>query len=212
MALEMVRVMGAFAPRTEPDMAHARTGRNPIVTHSRAALAALLCLCFWAPCFLSVPWAVAAEETVLPQSGIRYPSGFDSNTVGEVQGKVSDLVLPPRGPVSFNLTGERETYRVLSGPAWYWGDMSEEIADGTEVRVRGSKSLGRDGNLYIVAQEIDIVASGKSMVFRSEQGSPIWKGSRRRGHGSGGGGFGSPMGRGGSHGMGGGGGMRHGKH
>jgi hypothetical protein len=197
-----------FVPGTEPDMgpdvAHVRTGRNPIATHSRAALAALLCLCFWAACFLPVPWAAAEEETVLPQSGIRYPDGFDPNTVGEVQGKVSDLVLPERGPVSFNLTGERETYRVLSCPAWYWGDVSEEIADGTEVRVRGSKSMGKDGNLYIVAQEIDVVASGKCMVFRSEHGSPVWKGSRRRGAGPGGG-FGSPMGRGG------GGGMRHGQ-
>ena len=140
---------------------------------------------------------------VLPQSGICYPGGFDANTVGEVQGKVSDLVLPEKGPVSFDLRSERETYRVLASPAWYWRDVSEEIADGTEVRVRGSKSLGKDGNLYIVAQEIEIVDSGKSTVFRSEHGSPVWRGSRRRGGGRGGG-FGSPMGRGG------GGGMRHG--
>ncbi|MDY6990446.1 MAG: hypothetical protein SWQ30_20585 [Thermodesulfobacteriota bacterium] len=187
-----------------------KTSRNRTAIHSRAALAALLCLCFWAACFFPVPWAAAQEETVLPESGIRYPGGFDSNTVGEVQGKVRELVVPERGPVSFKLTGERETYRVLSGPAWYWGDVSEEIADGTEVRVRGSKSLGKDGNLYMVAQEIDIVASGKSMVFRSEHGSPVWKGSRRRGAGKAGG-FGSSMGRGGSAGRGGGG-MRHGQH
>jgi len=191
-------------------MAQVKTDKNPTTTYSRAALAALLCLCFWAACFFSVPGAAAQEETVLPESGIRYPGGFDPNTVGEVQGKVSGLVVPESGPVSFNLAGERETYRVLSGPAWYWGDVSEQIADGTEVRVRGSKSLGKDGNLYIVAQEIDIVGSGKSMLFRSEHGSPVWKGSRRRGSGSGGG-FGSPMGRGSSGGRGGGGGMRHGQ-
>ena len=199
-----------LGPRTEPDMVQVKTSRNPIVTHSRAALAALLFLCFCMACPFSVPSAGAEEETVLPQSGIRYPGGFDSNTVGEVQGKVSDLVLPERGPVSFKLTDERETYRVLSGPAWYWRDVSEEIGDGTDLRVRGSKSLGQDGNLYIVAQEIDIVGSGKSMVFRSEHGSPVWKGSRRRGAGKAGG-FGSPMGRGGSAGRGGGSGMRHGQ-
>ena len=207
----MVRAMGVFVPRTELDMAQVKTTRNPIAIHSRAALAALLCLCLWAASSFSVPRAAAQEETVLPESGICYPSGFDPNTVGEVQGKVSDLVLPERGPVSFKLRGERETYWVLSGPAWYWRDVSKEIADGTEVRVRGSKSMGKDGNLYIVAQEIDMIPSGKCMIFRSEHGSPVWKGSRRRGAGSGGG-FGSPMGRGGSHGMGGGGGMRHGKH
>jgi len=176
-------------------MAQAKTTRNPIATHSRAAWAALLCLCFCAACFFSVPGAAAQEETVLPESGIRYPGGFDPNTVGEVQGKVNDLVLAERGPVSFKLRGERETYVVLSGPAWYWGDESEEISEGTEVRVRGSKSLGKDGNLYIVAQEIDVVASGKSVVFRSEHGSPLWKGSRRRGPGTAGR-FGTPTGRG----------------
>jgi len=202
--------MGVRVPRTEPEMAQVKTTKNPIAIHSRAALAALLCLSLCAACLFSVPRVAAQEETVLPESGIRYPGGFDSNTVGEVQGKVRELVVPERGPVSFELTGGRETYRVLSGPAWYWGDVSEEISDGTEVRVRGSKSLGKDGNLYIVAQEIEIVSSGKSMVFRSERGSPVWKGSRRRGAGSGGG-FGSSMGRGGSAGRGGGG-MRHGQH
>ncbi|MDY6954964.1 MAG: hypothetical protein SWE60_25970, partial [Thermodesulfobacteriota bacterium] len=158
-------------------MAQVKTTKNPIAIHSRAALAALLCLCLGAACLFSVPRVAAQEETVLPQSGIRYPGGFDPNTVGEVQGKVKGLKVPEGGPVSFDVTGERETYRVLSGPAWYWGDVSKEIADGTEVRVRGSKSLGKDGNLYIVAQEIEVVGSGTSVVFRSEHGSPVWKGS-----------------------------------
>jgi hypothetical protein len=189
-------------------MGQVKTTRNAIAVHSRVALVALLCLCLWAACFSSVPRAAAQEETVLPESGIRYPGGFDPNTVGGVQGKVNDLVLAEKGPVSFKLAGERETYVVLSGPAWYWDDMSQEIAEGTEVRVRGSKSLGKDGNLYIVAQEIDIVASGKSVVFRSEHGFPLWKGSRRKGPGTAGR-FGSPAGKGagrsgGSH-------MRHGQ-
>lgn len=209
MARVMVRA-GMFVPKTEPDMAHLRTGRHRIVSHSRAALSALLFLCFWVVCCAPVPSTAQEEEVVLPQSGIRYPGGFDPNTVGEVQGKVSDLVLPERGPVRFKLTGERETYVVLSGPAWYWRDVSEEMADGTQVRVRGSKSLGRDGNLYMVAQEIEIVDSGKSMRFRSEHGSPAWRGSRRRGVGTGGG-FGSPMGGGSGAGRGGGGGMRRGQ-
>jgi len=195
----MARVMprgGMFVPRTEPDMVRLKTGRHPILSYSREGLSALLFLSFWVMCWVPVPSAAQEEEVVLPQSGIRYPSGFDPNTVGEVQGKVSDLVLPERGPVRFKLMGKRETYVVLCGPAWHWRDVSEEITDGNQVRVRGSKSLGRDGNLYMVAQEIAIVDSGKSMRFRSENGSPAWKGSRRRGFGTRGG-FGSPMGRGG---------------
>ena len=43
--------------------------------------------------------------------------------------------------------------------------------------VRGSKSYGKDGRLYIVAEEIRFPASSQAASFREPNGTPLWKGS-----------------------------------
>jgi hypothetical protein len=171
----------------------------------RAVSAALLFL------FISALLAAGArpvwaqeKDFVLPESGIHYPGGFDPNTAGEVRGKASDPVFPATGPVQFRLASERETYIVLASPKWYWNDLRVNFPEGTEVRVQGSKSLGKDGNLYIIAQEMQVLPDGKPLAFREKDGYPLWKraaagsaGSRGGGSSQGGmgGGFGG-MGRG----------------
>ncbi len=161
----------------------------------RAAPAALLILALWA--VGTIPFARSAHaqerDTVLPESGIRYPGGFDPNTIGEVRGKASNLSRPEHGPVRFRLVSERDTYTVLACPPWMWSDLKIDLPDGTEVRVLGSKSLGKDGNLYVVAQEMDLLGSGRSIAFRDGSGFPLWKGSPGRMMGNGRG-MGSPMG------------------
>ena len=155
--------------------------------------------------------ARAAEpDTVLAGSGIRYPEGFDADTVGEVRGRVSGTEVPGSGPVRFRLATDRESYNILASPAWYWKDLRVELPDGSEVRVRGSKTLGKDMALYVVAQEVQLIPSGKSWLFRNADGHPLWKGRQggpaagsgmggaspmRRGGGGIGGGFGGPGGR-----------------
>jgi len=119
-------------------------------------------------------WA-QEKDTVLPESGIHYPGGFDANTIGEVRGKAFDPLIPANGPVQFRLASERETYIVLASPKWYWNDLRVNLSEGTEVRVRGSKSLGKDGKLYIIAQELQVLPDGKPLALRSEDGYPIWK-------------------------------------
>jgi hypothetical protein len=161
---------------------------------NKVVSAALLFLVFFLVFFLvplfAVQQAEAEEnEQVLPESGIHYPGGFDPNTVGTVEGRVSKPVKPKKGPVRFELVSPKETYTVLASPAWYWNDLGADIADDTAIRVRGSKSLGRDGRLYIIAQKIDVLSSGQPVIFRSEDGFPLWKGSGsgargRHGHGS----------------------------
>ena len=161
----------------------------------RAAWAALLVLAVWAVCTLPLARSAHAQErdTALPESGIRYPGGFDPNTIGEVRGTASDLARPESGPVRFRLVSERDTYTVLACPPWMWSDLKVDLPDGTEVKVRGSKSLGNDGNLYVIAQEMELLKSGESIAFRDGIGIPLWKGSpgRRMGTGRG---MGSPMG------------------
>jgi hypothetical protein len=133
--------------------------------------------------FLLPVWA-AEKEIILEESGIHYPGGFDPNTVGEVQGKAFNFSRQGEGPVGFQLISDRKTYTILTSPPWYWKEIQAKISEGTEVIVRGSKSFGKDGNLYIVAQEIRIPSSGQHFVFRGKEGTPLWKRSEWTGRGS----------------------------
>ncbi len=120
--------------------------------------------------------AARAEEMVLPESGIRYPGGFDPNTVGEIRGKAFGFSFPERGPVSFKVASPKETYTVLASPFSTWaGDARETVKEGSEVRVLGSKTLGADGRLYLIAQEIENQQAGKRISIRTERGMPLWE-------------------------------------
>jgi hypothetical protein len=129
--------------------------------------------------FQIFPGYLLAEERdiVLEESGIHYPGGFDPNTVGEIQGRVLHFFHPGKGPVRFQLSSDRETYIVLTAPLWYWQKFQTKISEGTAVIVLGSKSFGLDGQLYIIAQEVQIVPSRQSLLFRGKDGIPLWKGS-----------------------------------
>ncbi len=166
----------------------------------RSVLMLLFLLTAFLP--LALDTAQAGErDTVLEGSGIHYPGGFDPNTVGEVRGKAYGLSVPERGPVRFRLETGRETYTVLASPKWFWKDLNAELPDGAETRVRGSKTLGQDSNMYIIAQRIRIGSSGRPMDLRDDGGFPLWKGPKTGGMGAPGG-FGSPMGGGGGMGSG----------
>lgn len=143
--------------------------------------------------FLFAPSTAAADErgVILSESGIHYPDGFDINTVGVIRGKASDVVIPDKGPVRFRVAAGRDTYTVLASPSWYWNDLNGNGVDGTTVQVRGSKTLGKDGNLYVIAQEVLILGSNRVLVFRGEDGAPSWRESGMSGARKGG--FGSPM-------------------
>jgi hypothetical protein len=139
---------------------------------------------------LTVPvplWAAApvtgGEETAgpLPESGILYPEGFDPNTFGQVEGTVADHAVPPRGPVTFTLRGARETFRVILSPSWFWNTLATGITDGQKVRVKGSKAVGHDNRLYLIAQELQL-PDGRSIALREPDGRPLWRGGRGQGH------------------------------
>ena len=166
--------------------------------------AALLCIVLLMSFLLWPARASAVDDGVLERSGIRYPDGYDVNTVGEVQGKVYDFVQPEHGPAHFSLVSRRDTYTVFVSPVWYWSDFGVVLKSGEDVRVIGSKSLGKDGNLYIIAQEIRLSSSGRSLTLRSDEGLPLWKFSGS-GAPAGRGSFGSPQGGKGGGGLGGGG-------
>ena len=174
------------------------TDRAVNTGRGRAVLSALLLAVFsCASLLLSGGVAAALEEGApLEGSGIHYPGGFDPNTVGEVRGTASGFHRPDRGPVRFRLDTGVERYTVLVSPAWYWHDVRAEAPEGSVVAVRGSKTLGKDMEMYVIAQEIRIDSTAKSWTFRDGDGFPLWKG-RAGGAGMGGGGGTQMMIRGG---------------
>lgn len=125
-------------------------------------------------------------EVTLPACGIRYPGGYDPNTVGVLEGRVAALELPEQGPVAFRLEAAGETYTVLAAPAWYWEELQLKVRNGDRVRVKGSKTMGADENLYLVVQEITVAGGDRPVVLRDAGGKPVWSGcgpggGRRRG-------------------------------
>ena len=151
----------------------------------RAAPALLVALTVAVAPLASVPSPAHGQEQepemVLPTCGIRYPGGFDPNTVGAVEGTVAALTHPERGPVTFRLDAAGETYTVLAAPAWYWEELKPAVRDGDRVRVKGSKTLGADGNLYLVVQEIVSADRGEPLILRDARGKPRWSGCGPKG-------------------------------
>lgn len=179
-----------FDHRTGRVTARPQIGRKQSVETGRPGLAVLSVIAFMLILvFPSMTLAVEEKDIVLSESGIHYPGGFDVNTVGDVQGNASGIHVSERGPVRFQVSTGRDTFTVLASPPWYWQDIGGNTIEGKRVQVRGSKTLGKDGNLYIIAQDVRIIDSGKILTFRDESGFPHWRGGQMGGRG----GFGSPM-------------------
>lgn len=162
--------------KTAPDMAPRAPSKNQDIACSRAfyALSASILALLM---FLSTPLRADDGNMVLENSGIIYPGGFDLNTIGEVRGSVRNLTMPETGPVNFGLAAEKDTYTVLAAPAWYWRQAGLSITEGEQVTVRGSKSLGKDSRLYIIAQDIKSEGTGKMIALRGKDGRPLWSGA-----------------------------------
>lgn len=125
--------------------------------------------------------AQGAPGRRLPGCGICYPDGYDINTSGRVQGRLLDLEVPDEGPVRFVVAGEGERWVVLASPAWFWRENAPQFAVGDVATVRGSKTLGADGTLYIIAREIQSQGPEAVVLLRDRQGIPLWRGGHRGG-------------------------------
>lgn len=147
-------------------------------TATLAPLAFLLALSVFPSC-VGAAAARASRDQLLPGCGICYPGGYDVNTAGEVRGTLLDLQVPDEGPVRFVVAGERERWVVLASPAWFWRSAKARLAPGGSVAVRGSKTLGDDGALYLVAREIQGAGDAPVLVLRDHRGVPLWGRSRR---------------------------------
>jgi hypothetical protein len=81
--------------------------------------------------------------------------------------------------VRFVVAGERERWVVLASPAWFWKSAKRRLQSGDAVTVRGSKTLGADGTLYLVAREIQHAGDAPVLVLRDRRGTPLWSGVHR---------------------------------
>ncbi len=133
------------------------------------------------PSNVSAAGAPEGCDQVLPGCGICYPGGYDDNTVGEVQGTILDVQAPAQGPVRLVVAGEREQWVVLAAPLGLLESMALHLAPGAAVTVRGSKNLGADGRLYLVAREIRAAGGKPGVVLRDCRGTPLWSGGYRGG-------------------------------
>jgi len=119
--------------------------------------------------------AQQAGDQPLPGCGICYPGGYDLNTVGSLEGIVLEVHLPDEGPVRLLVSGGGERWVVLASPAWFWTRIDPGVVQGDVVTVRGSKTLGADGNLYLVAQEVRRPGAGTFAIVRDRRGVPLWR-------------------------------------
>jgi hypothetical protein len=121
------------------------------------------------------------RDPALPGCGICYPGGYDLNTVGSLQGKLLDVQLPEDGPVRLVVCIGGNRWVVLASPTRFWMQTELHLVPGDTVTVRGSKTMGADGNLYLVAQEIQRTGEGTFTCVRDRRGVPLWRKGRQGG-------------------------------
>lgn len=127
--------------------------------------------------------AQQGRDRGLPGCGICFPDGYDVNTVGRVQGTLLEVQLPEDGPVRLVVAGRSDRWVVLASPTWFWKMTDLRLAPGDTVAVLGSKTLGADGTLYVVAREILPPGAATAVVVRDSRGAPLWSDGQRDGGG-----------------------------
>lgn len=124
------------------------------------------------------------SDTKDPVSGLDVSTGFDVNTVTTMTGSVNS---PPERKgeqehVLLNLSTPQGDVTVILGPWWYWERQTIKIKGNQELKVTGSRAQGKDGTLYLFAQQIENRSNGESIRLRSESGAPLWSRGGSGGH------------------------------
>lgn len=118
-------------------------------------------------------------------SGLDVTTGYDVNTVDTVRGTVitPPAKIEPGEHTQMTIATGQGIATVILGPWSYWEKQGFTVSSGQEISIVGSRAQGKDGSVYLFAQRLDNKASGKSVILRSENGSPLW--SRGGGFGNG---------------------------
>jgi len=104
--------------------------------------------------------------------------GYDENTEIRVKGEVTHVLPRKHGPVIVVLHTTSKTYLVITGPPWYLEQEGFTLKVGDSLRVTGSKFIGREGNVYIVARRIKD-PSGRVLLLKDSNLMPFWRGHHK---------------------------------
>jgi hypothetical protein len=103
--------------------------------------------------------------------------GYDENTEIRIKGTILQVQPRMRGPVVVLLQTANRDYKVITGPPWYLEQEGFELKPGDSLKVTGSKFIGRDGNLYVVARWLRNLSTGKGLLLRDSSLIPHWRSS-----------------------------------
>lgn len=121
---------------------------------------------------LGIPALQAAEEQDATP-------GYDENTEVTVAGTILDLPQQTRGPVIIRVTSGTKIHQVMTGPRWYLMQEGITFTTGENITVTGSKFVGRDGGMYVIAKRIRNTNTGKDYFLRDRTCNPLWMGHGR---------------------------------
>ena len=111
------------------------------------------------------------------QSGLNLETGYDANTVSTISGRIVSLQVGAEYRKSSLVLENNGTQAiVVLGPHRYWAEFGIELKAGDLVTVRGSKALGKDGKVYVLAQKFTDTSQNTSVTLRNESGHPAWVG------------------------------------
>lgn len=129
-------------------------------------------LCFWSSHAAAFWWSDTPDKT----SGLDVTAGFDVNTVTTAVGTV--LSLPERTDQEqhtvMTVATPQGVVTVVLGPWWYWEKQAITVAKNQDVTVTGSVAQGKDGVLYLFAQQLENRSTSETVTLRSETGKPLW--------------------------------------
>lgn len=105
---------------------------------------------------------------------------YNPATVETLQGSIRSIEMQPskNGPgygVHLSLTVGDETVPVHLGPSWFIENQDQQLGQGDEVEIVGSR-VTEDGAPFVIAREVRRGVS--ALVLRDEAGRPVWRGWR----------------------------------
>ena len=107
--------------------------------------------------------------------------GYDENTEINVSGTILEITPHTRGPVIVRLSSKGRVYNIKTAPLWYLAKENITFVTGAQIEVMGSKYVGTDGNLYLMARQIKDPTTGQIIMMRDSACRPLWWGDRRGG-------------------------------
>ena len=104
--------------------------------------------------------------------------GYDENTEVTVRGAVTDVLQGRRGPVRLRLASAGRIYYIVTAPSWYLRRREISFQEGAALEVTGSKYIGEEGRIFVIARRIRDEKTGQELFFRDPLCRPMWHGKR----------------------------------